>query len=61
MCAIRQFDNKDGSGKGTSVDVTADHIGPSLMFATAKPQSADYQPGGSAPAQGGGVSEDIPF
>lgn len=59
--AIRQYDKKDGSGKATSVDVTAEHVGPSLMFATAKPVSAEYQPQGSATPMQSGASEDIPF
>lgn len=55
---VREYEH-DGQ-KRTSVDVTADHLGPSIRFATARPQADNFKKGPSAPVADGDPS-DIPF
>lgn len=46
---VRDYDRQDG-GKGTSVEITADEIGPSLRYATAKVTKAERSGGGQQAA-----------
>jgi single-strand DNA-binding protein len=54
---IRQYETEDGR-KGQAAEVTADDLGPSLLFATAEVHRATSNGGGGEPAT---RSADAPF
>lgn len=59
--SVREYDRKEGSGKGQSVELNIFAIGPSLARATAKVNKVSRSGGGGSPSSSGGAASADPW